>query len=57
MVDFSLVDLQHALLSAQSAYDRGWTTNQTENPNVLAPVVQTLDSAIYRINHYPMDKY
>ena len=23
----------------------------------LAPVVQTLDSAIYRINHYPADKY
>ena len=24
---------------------------------VLAPVVQTLDSAIHRINHYPGDKY
>ena len=23
----------------------------------LAPVVQTLDSAIQRINHYPADKY
>ena len=23
----------------------------------LAPVVQTLDSAIHRINHYPADKY
>ena len=23
--------------------------------NVLAPVVQTLDSAIHRINHYPVD--
>ena len=23
----------------------------------LAPVVQTLDSSIYRINHYPADKY
>ena len=23
----------------------------------LAPVVQTLDSAIHRINHYPVDKY
>ena len=23
----------------------------------LAPVVQTLDSAIHRINHYRMDKY
>ena len=23
----------------------------------LAPVVQTLDSAIRRINHYPADKY
>ena len=22
-----------------------------------APVVQTLDSAIHRINHYPADKY
>ena len=26
MADFSLVDLQHVLLSARSAYDRGWTT-------------------------------
>ena len=25
--------------------------------SVLAPVVQTLDSAIHRINHYPADKY
>ena len=24
---------------------------------VLAPVVQTLDSVIHRINHYPADKY
>ena len=24
---------------------------------LLAPVVQTLDSAIHRINHYPADKY
>ena len=26
-------------------------------PDFLAPVVQTLDSAIHRINHYPEDKY
>ena len=27
-------------------------------PNIyLAPVVQTLDSVIHRINHYPADKY
>ena len=25
--------------------------------NHQAPVVQTLDSAIHRINHYPADKY
>ena len=25
--------------------------------NTLAPVVQRLDSAIHRINHYPVDKY
>ena len=24
---------------------------------VQAPVVQTLDSTIHRINHYPADKY
>ena len=24
---------------------------------ILDPVIQTLDSAIYRINHYPADKY
>ena len=26
-------------------------------PKVQAPVVQTLDSAVQRINHYPADKY
>ena len=26
-------------------------------PGVQAPVVQTLDSAIHRINYYPADKY
>ena len=26
-------------------------------PVVLALVVQTLDTAIHRINHYPADKY
>ena len=26
-------------------------------PNILAPVVQTMDSAIHRINHYPADKH
>ena len=25
--------------------------------SALAPVAQTLDSAIHRINHYPVDKY
>ena len=25
--------------------------------SVLAPVVQSLDNAIHRINHYPVDKY
>ena len=30
--------------------DEAWRT-------LLAPVVQTLDSAIHRINHYPADKY
>ena len=25
--------------------------------SLLAPVLQTLDSAIHRINHYPADKY
>ena len=25
--------------------------------NIQAPVVQTLDSAIHQINHYPVDKY
>ena len=28
-----------------------------DKDKVLAPVVQTLDSAIHRINHYPLDKY
>ena len=26
-------------------------------PNHLGPVVQTLDGAIHRINHYPVDRY
>ena len=32
-----------------------WATRGACNPNLLAPVVQTLDSAIHRINHYPLD--
>ena len=28
-----------------------------EDKDDQAPVVQTLDSAIHRINHYPVDKY
>ena len=28
-----------------------------DKDKVLAPVVQTSDSAIHRINHYPADKY
>ena len=28
-----------------------------EDPNDLAPVVQTMDSAVHRINHYPADKH
>ena len=31
--------------------------NQYEILNNLGPTVQTLDSAIHQINHYPMDKY
>ena len=34
-------------------------TNQSEHANFfvdLAPVVQKLDNAIHRINHYPADK-
>ena len=30
---------------------------KTTQPLPQAPVVQTLDSAIHRINHYPADKY
>ena len=33
-----------------------WTRENREQIQ-LAPVVQTLDSAIHRINHYPADKY
>ena len=31
-------------------------SNQNLSPVPQAPVVQTLDSAIHRINHYPVDK-
>ena len=30
-------------------------TRGAGNPNLQAPVVQTSDSAIHRINHYPAD--
>jgi len=32
---------------------RDWASNH--RPSDLAPVVQKLDSAIHRINHYPVD--
>ena len=41
-------------LSYESINPAAALVNKT---NVLAPVVQTLDSAIHRINHYPADKY
>ena len=34
-----------------------WQASHIEHSILLAPVVQTLDSAIHRINHYPADKY
>ena len=33
------------------------TSVTAQNSPIQAPVVQTLDSAIHRINHYPADKY
>ena len=33
------------------------TKRESRQFHVLAPVVQTLDSATQRINHYPADKY
>ena len=33
------------------------STHVRRENNHLAPVVQRLDSAIHRINHYPADKY
>ena len=40
------------ITAAKTLHDKGVTDFL-----VLAPVVQKLDSAIHRINHYPMDKY
>ena len=34
-----------------------WPDLSTYQPNQLARVVQTLDSAIHQINHYLVDKY
>ena len=31
-------------------------TNKTKFYNDVAPIFQTLDSAIHQINHYPVDK-
>ena len=33
------------------------TTDAFQMEELAAPVVQTLDSAIHRTNHYPADKY
>ena len=30
---------------------------EREQSKLQAPVVQTMDSAIHRINHYPVDKH
>ena len=35
----------------------GGQSEEDSGERGLAPVVQTLDSAIHRINHYPADKY
>ena len=34
-----------------------YTKQALRHVNNQAPVVQKLDSAIHRINHYPVDKY
>ena len=34
----------------------GYNLDFLPNAKLLAPVVQTLDSAIHWINHYPVDK-
>ena len=40
--------------------DKGKNLTVAENyavANSQAPVVQTMDSAVHRINHYPADKH
>ena len=34
---------------------REWTTDPEVGVQVQAPVVQRVDNAIHRINHYPLD--
>ena len=35
----------------------GYSAKLLTTTGDLAPVVQTMDSAIHRINHYPADKH
>ena len=49
-------------LSTEAAYtdkpsDIDYIDLARAKSEALAPVVQTLDSALHRINHYPADKY
>ena len=41
----------------ERTWERGCHLKYSIHGNELAPVVQKLDSAIHRINLYPMDKY
>ena len=54
-----LLNLFTIILSRQVLKKRGIYVGAEERgrTKVQAPVVQTLDSAIHRINHYPADKY
>ena len=48
---------QHSPWYAKRSWNEAWILPEIVKTNILAPVLQTLDSSIYRINLYPKDKY
>ena len=48
---------QHSPWYAKRSWNEAWILPEIAKPNILATVLQTLDSSIHRINLYPVDKY
>ena len=48
---------EHKKKKSRIKFNPRLSANRPSNNWNQAPVVQTLDSAIHRINHHPADKY